>query len=1217
MSTRTGPNIKLDGLILNLDFLRKDSWNIGRSEWYDLSTEKNDANLVGNPAFDNITGYFEFNDTEQFSEVQLSGSDKDLDFGTGNFTLEVWLYPLSFQSITNIIALPDDSVFSLKAAQTTGELYVQSNLFTTQGSITGWNLLINEWNCISVKREAGVLYAYYNGMFIGSETNFTNDIESSVLLIRNGGDSQFNPSRFRVVRVYNNALTSSQIKSNYEAFEQRKYDPVIAEAIFANQQISIKEEFVGRNISEFLPVEGQGGVGAYFYSISPSLPEGIEIDDLTGFVSGFSTSLSSQTYTVTVADQLNNIATNTFTLNVNASPIVLTPTSPVVDLSINSETNVQPVSASGGFGNLQYSIQPSLPENTQSEDIFRWTVTNNNVDSYTFAGPVSGDDISISVFQGATLEFNVSTGGISTGQEVYTSPGTYTFTVPAGVNSVSAVAVGGGGGGSTSTNASNGFSGGGGGGGGLGWATISVTPGETLSVVVGAGGSGGTSAGSNNATSGGDSFVDRGGNYLVEGIGGTRGTYNSSSTAPGGGFTGDGGGNGGSGGGGTGGNESGGGGGAGGYSGNGGNGGTGTGGPTDGTGGGGGGHSGANGFTSDVTAGGGGVGILGEGASGTGVDNSSGTTGGNPGSSGNGKQFGGGGTGAEDDSGAGAADGGNGAVRIIWGPTRSYPSTGTEDQQESGSPEPFWIKTAPTTGTGNAVPGVTNNGTEDGVVIWNTTDESPTTYFYNSENSADYTGSINVLAIPPDLAFDPASGTITGIANRFYDTTSHTITVNDQVSPTPQEETFTFDLTVNATPLIANADVPSIVEATDSSIQVTPVTGTGGITPYNFSISPALPSGLSFNTSTGEITGSTTSQLSSTTFTVTITDLSNQTATANFNIEITASLYEFTQFTFTAASTNGPDGPSESTLLNSYDTTTNPWLSNNSFYSAPTDGIQQWTVPQTTTYRITAKGATGGIHGGSFNPAFPGEGAEVVADIPLNQGDIVNLVVGQKPTSSTSSSGNGAGGGGGSWVYTGTIGGNGLIVVAGGGGGSGHGGNSSTGGNGKGGSSTEDSNESASGENFGVNQRITRGSVGNKGIGEGGFSTETGGTVQQYDGGGGGAGWLSNGDDHPGDGLGGARFVGGGSDDGLPMSGGFGGGGGAGGNGNAGGGAGGYTGGGAGEGYSETGSGRSWGGGGGGGSFVTATAVTSTITEGLGGIDYVDTGNGFILIQKL
>ena len=89
------------------------------------------------------------------------------------------------------------------------------------------------------------------------------------------------------------------------------------------------------------------------------------------------------------------------------------------------------------------------------------------------------------------------------GQQEFTTPGTYTFVVPANVQSISMVAVGGGGGG-----AQNVDDGGGGGGGALAYSNdVSVTPGETLTVVVGQGGAYGNGSG----TAGTQSSVTRSG----------------------------------------------------------------------------------------------------------------------------------------------------------------------------------------------------------------------------------------------------------------------------------------------------------------------------------------------------------------------------------------------------------------------------------------------------------------------------------------------------------------------------------------------------------------------------------------------------------------------------------------------------------------------------------------------------------------------------------
>ena len=171
---------------------------------------------------------------------------------------------------------------------------------------------------------------------------------------------------------------------------------------------------------------------------------------------------------------------------------------------------------------------------------------------------------------------------------------------------------------------------------------------------------------------------------MIIGEGGVRGT-NQGSGGSGGGSSGierDGGGNGGNGGSASNDSSNGtGGGGAAGYTGNGGNGASVSGSATSGSGGGGGGGG--------RTDGGGGVGLLGAGTSGSGGGTSNpgggGSGGANGGSGGSssgqpGGLYGGGGGGCDGSSGSSGGAGRNGAVRIIWGSGRSYPSTLTTDQ---------------------------------------------------------------------------------------------------------------------------------------------------------------------------------------------------------------------------------------------------------------------------------------------------------------------------------------------------------------------------------------------------------------------------------------------------------------------------------------------------------------------------------------------------------
>lgn len=271
------------------------------------------------------------------------------------------------------------------------------------------------------------------------------------------------------------------------------------------------------------------------------------------------------------------------------------------------------------------------------------------------------------------------------GQQAYTSSGTFTFTVPAGCTSISAVCIGGGGGGGGSDARSEGMQGGAGG--ALCYGTIPVTPGESLTVTVGNGGNGGGQG--NNGSNGGNTSITRGATALLTANGGNGGQERStgsngqSTYTIGATVTNSGGGNGGgcNGSASTGGS---GGGGAGGYSGAGGTGGGGTTGASAGSGGGGGGggHT-----TSGLGAGGGGVGILGT----TGQNGSAGTSGSTPTGGGGGSggtagtrapggTYGGGGGGYAANANGSGGNGGGGAVRIIWGSGRSYPSTSVADQ---------------------------------------------------------------------------------------------------------------------------------------------------------------------------------------------------------------------------------------------------------------------------------------------------------------------------------------------------------------------------------------------------------------------------------------------------------------------------------------------------------------------------------------------------------
>ena len=160
------------------------------------------------------------------------------------------------------------------------------------------------------------------------------------------------------------------------------------------------------------------------------------------------------------------------------------------------------------------------------------------------------------------------------------------------------------------------------------------------------------------------------------------------------------------------------------------------------------------------------------------------------------------------------------------------------------------------------------------------------------------------------------------------------------------------------------------------------------------------------------------------------------------------SLFQFTSFTFTNAGATGVNGPSLTTLRNTYNTTTYPWINDSSFFDqGEYQGFQKFTIPKAGEYRITAKGGGGGqkshlsYRSGTWRPF----GAQVVATYTFDKGDQIQIIVGQKgeddntyfATQNSASEGDNAapGGGGASYVFFATSDTNPIVVAGGGAGG--------------------------------------------------------------------------------------------------------------------------------------------------------------------------------------
>jgi hypothetical protein len=138
-------------------------------------------------------------------------------------------------------------------------------------------------------------------------------------------------------------------------------------------------------------------------------------------------------------------------------------------------------------------------------------------------------------------------------------------------------------------------------------------------------------------------------------------------------------------------------------------------------------------------------------------------------------------------------------------------------------------------------------------------------------------------SLPSGLSFNSATGFITGNANAASGSTSYTVTATDGTSSSSKSFTLSvvnFSITAAANQTFTENQVitPFIIAST-----------TGGVSPFSYSITSSnLPTGLTLNSSTGEVSGAPNEQITTRTINVRVTDSNSVSKTGSFTITVNA-----------------------------------------------------------------------------------------------------------------------------------------------------------------------------------------------------------------------------------------------------------------------------------------------------------------------------------------
>ena len=225
-----GPKIVRSGLVLHLDAGDRQSCSgAGATVWKDLSGNSNTASLSSGPTFSSSNGgILSFNGSSNFASATMTSTLRPT-----TITLEAWARKIN---IVNHTAFLIGLQYSTGNTKTYGLYYWDGRLtmvINNNLAIRGGNAISsNTWYHFVGTYDLSTIKTYANGVFEASTaytsaiTYDTNNTQLTIGSTYDGTGYQVFNTRWwdgdmGIIRIYNRALTASEILQNYNATKAR------------------------------------------------------------------------------------------------------------------------------------------------------------------------------------------------------------------------------------------------------------------------------------------------------------------------------------------------------------------------------------------------------------------------------------------------------------------------------------------------------------------------------------------------------------------------------------------------------------------------------------------------------------------------------------------------------------------------------------------------------------------------------------------------------------------------------------------------------------------------------------------------------------------------------------------------------------------------------------------------------------------------------------
>jgi len=231
------PPIVTNGLTVNLDVTNVLSYPNSGTTWYDLSGNANNGNLgIGSPAFSTFDGKrsIRFSNNDKFVYAPpydgfVLGSNPGISASGTSFTFEAWFHQITGGSQTVILSNAGGCDGYRWGPQGGSAYWLLGNSDCSQyneGGVSNSPTMLNRWvQMVGIFDRANTLgngskfYHFVNSTLQGSNSIFTPTIQTNapgIVACCGAFDGYLS-----VVRVYNRALSESEILKNWNA--QKSY----------------------------------------------------------------------------------------------------------------------------------------------------------------------------------------------------------------------------------------------------------------------------------------------------------------------------------------------------------------------------------------------------------------------------------------------------------------------------------------------------------------------------------------------------------------------------------------------------------------------------------------------------------------------------------------------------------------------------------------------------------------------------------------------------------------------------------------------------------------------------------------------------------------------------------------------------------------------------------------------------------------------------------